>query len=46
MTLEENMNLEEKLSKLREEYRKTGDPVKREVIKRQARALEISEGKE
>lgn len=38
--------LEEKLMKLREEYKKTGDPVKREIIKRQARALSIANSKD
>lgn len=40
------MNLEEQLDKLRADYKKTGDPVKREVILRQVRALEIANNKE
>lgn len=35
---------EERINQLREEYKRADDPVKREVIKRQARALEISKG--
>ena len=35
------MALEERLQELRKEYQKTADPVKREIIKRQARALKI-----
>lgn len=35
---------EKKLQQLREEYKKCEDPVKREVIRRQARAIELSRG--
>lgn len=38
------LTLEEKLKELREKYKKTGDLVKREIIIRQARALEIAKG--
>ena len=41
--LEKNQIIEDKLQKLREEYKNAG-PVKKEIIKRQARALELSRG--
>lgn len=44
MTIEEYNLIEEKIQELRNKYVKTDDVVKREVIKRQARALEIAKG--
>lgn len=35
---------DKRLQQLREEYKKCEDPVRREVMRRQARALEISRG--
>lgn len=40
----ESMNYEGRLEELREKYRKTAEPVKKEILIRQARAIKIAMG--